>query len=221
MSRPLAEYTPYESDEETGDEKTEELGTEDESGTEDEYVAEEDPNELRRIRQARDARYALIRAPTDGPLLTDEPLPAITRVLRSNIINTPTGAIMTGTPGVVAPVTGAIKNVTVDPKKVATAAHMQAMSKTMNLLRMPPSLWTRAWRPQRTWFIWTPLKRPKRACSVSNRPIVTKSPTPLPTTFRSSSLASTKTSPSFSSCNCLSPTVLRICPRPPSLRVLS
>lgn len=92
MSRPLAEYTPYESDEETGDEKTEELGTEDESGTEDEYVAEEDPNELRRIRQARDARYALIRAPTDGPLLTDEPLPAITRVLRSNIINTPHGS---------------------------------------------------------------------------------------------------------------------------------
>jgi hypothetical protein len=133
MSRPLADYTPYESDEDTGDEKTEDESDESDESGEDEYVAEEDPNELRRIRQARDARYALIRAPADGPLLTEEAPSAIKRALTSNIINTPTGAIMTGAPGVVAPVTGAIKNVIVDPKEVALAAHMQAQSKSMNL----------------------------------------------------------------------------------------
>jgi hypothetical protein len=131
MSRPLANYTPYESDEEEVDESgSDESGVE--SG-EDEYVAEEDPNELRRIRQARDSRYALIRAPADGPLLSEEPSAEIKRVLTSNIVNTPTGAVMTGTPGVVAPLTGAIKNVTVDPKTVAQAAHAQAQSKSMNL----------------------------------------------------------------------------------------
>ena len=132
MSRPLAEYTPYESD---LDEKTDESDESAESGEsgEDEYVAEEDPNELRRIRQARDARYALIRAPADGPLLSDEPPPAIKRVLTSNIINTPTGAVMAGAPGVAAPVTGAIQNVTVDRKTVTDAAYAQAQAKSMNL----------------------------------------------------------------------------------------
>jgi len=139
MSRPLADYTPYESDEDMGTESGGTSDTEDEktddSGNEsgDEYVAEEDPNELRRIRQARDARYALIRAPADGPLLTDEPPPAIKRVLTNKIINTPTGAIMTGTPGVVAPLTGAIENVTVNPKEVAEAAHLQAQAQSLNL----------------------------------------------------------------------------------------
>ena len=96
-------------------------------------MAEEDPNELRRIRQARDSRYALIRAPADGPLLSDEPLSAIKRVLTSNIVNTPTGAVMTGMPGVADPLTGAVKKVTVDPKTVAQAAHAQAQSKSMNI----------------------------------------------------------------------------------------
>jgi hypothetical protein len=129
MSRPLADYTPYESDEES--DESEESVESDESG--DEYVAEEDPNELRRIRQARDSRYALIRAPADGPLLSDEPLPAIKRMLTSHIENTPTGAVMTGAPGVTESVTGAIKNVTVDRKSVAQAAHAQAQSKSLNL----------------------------------------------------------------------------------------
>jgi hypothetical protein len=133
MSRPLADYTPYESDEEVESDGSDGSDGSDESGTEDEYVAEEDPNELRRIRQARDSRYALIRAPADGPLLSDEPLPAIKRVLTSNIINTPTGAVMTGAPGVTAPVTGAIKNVTVDRKAVTDAAYAQAQSKSLNL----------------------------------------------------------------------------------------
>jgi len=124
MSRPLAEYTPYESD--TGTDSGTDSG-------EDEYIAEEDPNELRRIRQARDARYALIRAPADGPLLSDEPLPAIKRMLTSHIVNTPTGAVMTGAPGVTEPVTGTIQNVTVNPKEVVTAAYEQAQRKTRNL----------------------------------------------------------------------------------------
>lgn len=137
MSRPLADYTPYESDEVDADESDESNGSDESDGSdgsgEDEYVAEENPNELRRIRQARDSRYALIRAPADGPLLSDEPPPAIKRVLTSNIINTPTGAVMTGTPGVTAPVTGAIKNMTVDRKTVTDAAYAQAQSKSMNL----------------------------------------------------------------------------------------
>jgi len=137
MSRPLADYTPYESDEVDADESDESNGSDESDGSdgsgEDEYVAEEDPNELRRIRQARDSRYALIRAPADGPLLSDEPPPAIKRVLTNNIINTPTGAVMTGTPGVTAPVTGAIKNMTVDRKTVTDAAYAQAQSKSMNL----------------------------------------------------------------------------------------
>ena len=134
MSRPLSDYTPYESDEEVDEtDESDASDASDASGTEDEYVAEEDPNELRRIRQARDSRYALIRAPADGPLLSDEPLSAIKRVLTSNIVNTPTGAVMTGTPGVADPLTGAVKNVTVDPKTVAQAAHAQAQSKSMNL----------------------------------------------------------------------------------------
>ena len=135
MSRPLATYVPYDSDE---SDIEDESGTEEDTGTEDEYVAEEDPNELRRIREARDARYALIRAPADGPLLSEQtPLEkeraSVTRALKSNIINTPTGALMTGTPGVDAPLTGSIHNVSLDPKVVSEAAHTQAQIQSMNL----------------------------------------------------------------------------------------
>ena len=125
MSRPLADYTPYDSDD-TGTSGTD-------SGTDDEYVAEEDPNRLRQIRQERDSRYALIRAPTDGPLLTEEPPAAIQRMLTNTIINTPTGAVMTGAPGITETVTGAIQNVTVNPKEVVTAAYEQAQRQTRNL----------------------------------------------------------------------------------------
>lgn len=135
MSRPLAVYVPYESDESGTDHET---GTEEESGTDDEYVAEEDPNELRRIRQARDARYALIRAPTDGPLLSDAtPLEreqaTIHRALTSKVLNTDTGAAMTGMAGITPTLTGAIQDVKVDPKSVAEAAHMQAQIQSLNV----------------------------------------------------------------------------------------